>query len=308
MRTYITIIAFMLAAAVAAAQSTPLYKCDTFPPSSRLYGGGAMLAYYQLGGYQVLYHRSDFPNMPAQGVITDLYIRNAWMTPKGAYLPGLMVRMGSSHYSMFPVPIVPGAMVHPQLDTVYYDSLFVLPDTIWKDSWLRLPLQKPYAYSFGNPGGDSVLSLVVEITHDSLEYIDPNQSYSKWFFTYNIDNQHDPFSLSQRVLPLNNRKGALLNAPLQLGLLVIGFNPKPDPVGVAPLPAPASGGQLYPNPANDWLHLTTSAPAPYHYTIMDMTGRVMLQGSTPSKAIDIRSLSSGTYLLQCGNETHRFVK
>ena len=79
---------------------------------------------------------------------------------------------------------------------------------------------------------------------------------------------------------------------------------RPTVVQVATVPA----ATLYPNPANDWLHLTTSAPAPCHYTIMDMTGRVMLQGSTPSKAIDIRSLSSGTYLLQCGNETHRFVK
>ena len=300
----------MLAASLAAAQSTPLYKCDTFPPKSNLSSGNAMLGHYRVGGYQVLYHRSDFANMPAQGVITDLYLRNSIMTPKGAYLPGLMVRMGASHYSIFPTTIVPGTIVLSQLDTVYYDSLFVLPDTIWKDSWLRLPLQKPYAYNFSTPGGDSALSLVVEITHDSLEYIEPSTYFfSKWFGTYNIQDQNDQFNTHQRILPLNYQKGSQTTGPLSATLLVIGFNPKPDPVGVAPLYAPASGGQLYPNPANDWLHFASATPAPYHYTITDMAGRVMLQGSTHGKEIDIRSLSSGTYWLQVsGNPTQQFLK
>ena len=57
-----------------------------------------------------------------------------------------------------------------------------------------------------------------------------------------------------------------------------------------------------------WVDQVTT-PAPYHYTIMDMTGRVMLQGSTPSKAIDIRSLSSGTYWLQIpGTPSQKFLK
>lgn len=56
---------------------------------------------------------------------------------------------------------------------------------------------------------------------------------------------------------------------------------------------------VFPNPSNGLLYLSSELPVNIHYTIMDVTGRVLLLGEfNGSKKLELRDLSAGTYLLK----------
>ncbi len=69
---------------------------------------------------------------------------------------------------------------------------------------------------------------------------------------------------------------------------------------------------IAPNPSSDFLNIQTEMKAK-SYTILDVTGRIIENGSFQNNQIDIRSLDKGTYLLEMKNETGeifagRFIK
>ncbi|MDN3691999.1 BspA family leucine-rich repeat surface protein [Chryseobacterium tructae] len=53
---------------------------------------------------------------------------------------------------------------------------------------------------------------------------------------------------------------------------------------------------IYPNPATDIIYIKNTTAD--HYTILDLTGRVVLKGSMTNEKINIQTLAPGNYLLQ----------
>lgn len=61
--------------------------------------------------------------------------------------------------------------------------------------------------------------------------------------------------------------------------------------------AATSQFELYPNPANDQLNFKHSSQI-NAFTIIDLSGKIVLQGNPNSNVIDIHNLESGSYILQ----------
>ena len=61
---------------------------------------------------------------------------------------------------------------------------------------------------------------------------------------------------------------------------------------------------VYPNPCRDFIHI---AHERMEYTIYDSFGKVQLTGSR-SRIVDVRSLASGTYILEAGDQKSIIVK
>ncbi len=74
--------------------------------------------------------------------------------------------------------------------------------------------------------------------------------------------------------------------------------------------SPSNAVSIYPNPANDELHVSASHLI-YTYSLLDISGRTLLREANISGnvlRIDISELDSGVYLLNLDNRIYRFVK
>lgn len=63
----------------------------------------------------------------------------------------------------------------------------------------------------------------------------------------------------------------------------------------------ASFVKSYPNPANDLIHIETSLQGNLQYSIADLHGKIVLQGSLHERTISIATLPSGVYVLTLNN-------
>lgn len=63
-----------------------------------------------------------------------------------------------------------------------------------------------------------------------------------------------------------------------------------------------SGLNVYPNPANDFLHITTSANGVKTVTIYDVVGKQVLNTTTANEAINVSSLNAGIYMVKITEE------
>lgn len=63
-----------------------------------------------------------------------------------------------------------------------------------------------------------------------------------------------------------------------------------------------SGLNVYPNPANDFLHITTSANGVKTVTIYDVVGKQVLNTTTANEAINVTSLNAGIYMVKITEE------
>ncbi|MBS1783509.1 MAG: T9SS type A sorting domain-containing protein, partial [Bacteroidetes bacterium] len=64
---------------------------------------------------------------------------------------------------------------------------------------------------------------------------------------------------------------------------------------------------VFPNPAKGTLHFSEQPSG--RFMVYDISGKTVLQGNTDSNGeIDIKTLSSGAYLLKIGEQTIRFLK
>ena len=62
---------------------------------------------------------------------------------------------------------------------------------------------------------------------------------------------------------------------------------------------------IYPNPTADYLQIESENFD--SVSIFNINGKLMLKDDSKSKKIDISEFSSGTYLIQIGSETQRFI-
>ncbi len=275
----LTLLLLMLVSALGLlAQSKPLYIADTSMSFSK--PKGSMNPFAEFANVaQCIYYHSDFKGMPIQGQITDVYVRLDHATPKGAVLKGLTIKMKPTGVSSFSYNIY-GAnnIIETGLTTVFYDSNYVLKDSVASGDWWRLPLPMPYTYSFVS-GGDSARNLLVEFSVDSsypsnnfnvLEY-STNSNLNKWLVATRVSN-----SLSM-VTPTPRS-------------MLIGINPKPDP----PLGIQATEVErvtIFPNPASRLIYLSQSGS----YTISTLQGAIVQQGE--GGEANVGALSQGLYLV-----------
>ncbi|KGO80968.1 hypothetical protein Q762_10005 [Flavobacterium cauense R2A-7] len=63
-----------------------------------------------------------------------------------------------------------------------------------------------------------------------------------------------------------------------------------------------SGLNIYPNPANDFLHITTSANGVKTVTIYDVVGKQVLNTTTANEVINVSSLNAGIYMVKITEE------
>lgn len=67
---------------------------------------------------------------------------------------------------------------------------------------------------------------------------------------------------------------------------------------------------VYPNPAKDWLQVKGLTQTTAHYTVLDLSGRVIQSGEVEQGKIQLSSISAGIYLLiiqEKGNSSHHRI-
>jgi hypothetical protein len=66
---------------------------------------------------------------------------------------------------------------------------------------------------------------------------------------------------------------------------------------------PASDWDIFPNPADFHLHLSTQFESTWHYELHDLLGRIILQGETNQKTlrINLPRIDAGIYLIRIRN-------
>lgn len=137
-------------------------------------------------------------------------------------------------------------------------------------------------------------------------------NYSKTLAGW-ADNPNTPNNISlMSVIPaqyasnVTNKRDILINK----GWSIIG-----DTVGNCFLATselnPIKKGSIYPNPASDYIHLENIINAE-NYTIKDMAGRLIKQGSIKAETINISTLPKGNYILQIATkdktQSFKFIK
>lgn len=75
-------------------------------------------------------------------------------------------------------------------------------------------------------------------------------------------------------------------------------------VGLSEPFIPSSSWQVFPNPTVDYLQLTTSFTDSWHYELLDMLGRQILQGTAIAASQELRlpDLQAGIYLIRVRNQ------
>ncbi|KGO93866.1 hypothetical protein Q767_14435 [Flavobacterium enshiense DK69] len=63
-----------------------------------------------------------------------------------------------------------------------------------------------------------------------------------------------------------------------------------------------TGLNIYPNPANDVLHITTSANEIKTIAIYDVMGKEVFNTTTANETINITSLNAGVYIIKITEE------
>jgi hypothetical protein len=67
-----------------------------------------------------------------------------------------------------------------------------------------------------------------------------------------------------------------------------------------------------PNPAHDWLNISSDDQIIGNVEVLDLLGRIVIELNNSQKVnyvpLDISNLAQGTYLIKIGNSKGRFVK
>lgn len=88
----------------------------------------------------------------------------------------------------------------------------------------------------------------------------------------------------------------------------------PGTTGINNLNANGAGLQIFPNPTSTQLTIKTFSSQPQHYSIFDLTGKLLQSGNTSGKEtiVDVQLLPAGMYFLRVGNESNiqtlKFIK
>jgi len=71
------------------------------------------------------------------------------------------------------------------------------------------------------------------------------------------------------------------------------------PTSIFALPQPSWLFESYPNPARDEIYIVTDATDGFHYSLSELSGRILLAGFSAANetSVDTRALMPGVYLL-----------
>ncbi|MBS1739693.1 MAG: T9SS type A sorting domain-containing protein [Bacteroidetes bacterium] len=296
------------------AQGTPKYILDTSNSNKGplMSSNGLPFKSYH-NAVLSIYKYSDFPTMPMQGYISDVFFNSFDFTPAGSTIPGLMIKIGKTHLKYFPylnttdysscIPLVE-SMVASQ-KTVYYDSLYTLQSNWWAGQWLKFHLPVPYRYDMQPLPNDTQQNLTMLISrewdytypidsgkfHLSIQWLGFVNDSTRWETTYFYMDSLEHIAMSNFLYP-------------KRCLYFIGFNGYSlsvnDPNKMKPF-------TVFPNPAQSTLHYSEQPSG--LFSVYDMSGKQVLQGNTDSNGeIDIKTLPTGAYLLKIGEQTIRFLK
>ncbi|HTM64744.1 MAG TPA: hypothetical protein VL093_00335 [Flavipsychrobacter sp.] len=108
------------------AQGFPQYVFDT---TNLLIGYCYYPFDFQENVWENIYYKNDFPAMPSQGFITDVYIKTWTTTPVYSQLNGLKIKMGITTMKTYPYSYSTSQFLTQDslLTTVFYDSVYTLP-------------------------------------------------------------------------------------------------------------------------------------------------------------------------------------
>jgi hypothetical protein len=262
------------------AQSTPVYECMSSIMPNGPTGCASLFNHIPPYANQIIYTQNDFPGMPIQGTITDLYIL-VHGTAKGVKLDNLTIQMGMTSLCSFTQNMEHTPKITAGMDTVFYDSVYIVKDSMWDTTWWRIPLQQPFHYDFTTVG-DSCKNILLEI------YGRGKPAFEGASFSVNIGN----FCYG---VPMVERSIFIDSATMHYGYrsfsyYKIGFNPKPDPVGVQEVHS--THLSLYPNPAKASIHFSHQGK----YTISTLQGAIVQQDE--GDVANIGTLSQGLYIVQ----------
>jgi hypothetical protein len=262
------------------AQSTPVYECMSSIMPNGPTGCSSIFNYIPPQYRQIIYTHNDFPGMPIQGTITDLYILVEG-TAKGVKLDNLTIQMGMTSLCSFTQNMLSTPKITAGMDTVFYDSTYIVKDSMWDTTWWRIPLQKPFHYDFTTMG-DSCKNILLEI------YGRGKPAFEGASFSVNIGNFCYGAIMIDRLMWADS---ATMHYYIRdNSYYKIGFNPKPDPVGVKEV----SNSQLslYPNPATATIHFSQKGS----YTISTLQGAIVLEGE--GDAANVGAIPQGLYMVQ----------
>jgi hypothetical protein len=103
------------------------------------------------------------------------------------------------------------------------------------------------------------------------------------------------------VLPVapNQASSGLVGAVSRIDFYVTGIDDILTPADV----------QVYPNPTNHSVYITTTAPQPVQQVdIYDMNGRLVLNQTRVDKGVDLSALSDGTYFIKTDTDKNKTFK
>ncbi|HRO43874.1 MAG TPA: T9SS type A sorting domain-containing protein [Flavipsychrobacter sp.] len=283
------------------AQGQPLYICDTNKPNIT-----NIVPYwmpFDMGDNlsQALYYKSDFMSMPAQGFITDIFLKISSLTPSGSTLPGLTVKMGITTRKNFDgMSDAHFLAMDAALTTVYYDSFYVLPGALQAGSWWKLSLPQPYQYSLLPLPGDTSQNLIVQLSK-SVYNNSGTQNHRFHLFEI-VYNGNIPWRFARARK--NDVPGQIVGWTAGNISQLIGFNGYALSVDDPQKKIPFS---VFPNPATDKLHVSKEASGVYE--VYDLRGvKVAASNIKEGEEVNVQSLAPGIYMLKMGERTTRFVK
>ena len=302
------------------AQTPKYYYSLASKGSQYTYGYSRLNSSSKKNNLQNLYYPADF-NHPPKGLITHIYLHHAYQTfysqVQGlpSRIPKFRVRMGlTTSDSFIYIKEVSGVVRKCQpisdeglLQTVIYDTVYTIPDTLINNSWLRLPLQYPFFYTPNK-------NLIIEISSDSNTMMNPKDSFQTTTY-YNgphlYTSTYDKYRKNYDSVNLGVYTDTIDNVHIESWCtgttrLDFGFDLDTtvnsiDDISKQPL-------RVYPNPAVHTLSLIYSGNPNTQYQISNITGQVVQIGTVSNHTIDIRHLPRGMYLLRMGYEVVRFFK
>jgi hypothetical protein len=256
---------------------------------------------FQENVWENIYYKADFPAMPAQGFITDVYIKTWTTTPVYSQLNGLKIKMGITTMKTYPYSYSTSQFLAQDslLTTVFYDSVYTLPVLLQPGDWWHLSLPQPYAYSMLPLPGDVPQNLIVQFSKADYNNAAPNFRFGT------VGELPNDTTAKVGILVARNSTINQTSMPtIILDKMYIGFNGYAtsvnDPDNITEI-------SVFPNPAKKRLFVSSRITGAY--AIYDITGRLMLKGDSVSKdGIDVHELPPGMYLLTIGESTARFMK
>jgi hypothetical protein len=246
--------------------------------------------------WETIYQQGNFNNLPAQGTITDFYLKIASDVAAGVIIHGYKVEIGFTDFDTLPPGMQQNFQTFPSLTTVFYDTAFAIPYNIVDGDWLKVTLPTPFTYNLNDQNG-GLKNLVVHISQDSNTLSYPISQSPRIYFYDMGGNPRTALYTSSLYPPSIGYYSTCNCRPF------IGFDIQPN--GISDITKDRKL-TVYPNPAKEGLYLKNAEGQAY--LITDIAGRVLLQGSMKGRSIDVGMLNSGLYLLRIGTETVKFVK